>query len=180
MNEKNTIRKKIKNKLNSLSDEKKNYSKNQIAKIFFSTYIYKKAKKIFVFFPLPDEISITKIIEQCLIDKKILFLPKINDTEMEFFQIDNNINFFEQLEKNKWNIFEPKPILKKITITSIDENCIFLIPGLAFTKKGQRLGRGKGFYDKFLSQINNLQNISLIGTCYDFQIIENIPTEYMT
>ena len=50
---------------------------------------------------------------------------------------------------------------------------VILIPGLAFSKKGERLGRGKGFYDKYLSEYRGVK----IGICFEVQLIDQIPTE---
>ena len=50
---------------------------------------------------------------------------------------------------------------------------ICLIPGLGFSKKGERLGRGKGFYDRFLSDFGGLK----VGLCFKEQILEVVPTE---
>ena len=67
----------------------------------------------------------------------------------------------------KANICGPKDESEKV----LPE--IFLVPGLAFGKDGERLGRGKGFYDHYLSQMN----VTCIGVCFESQLIENIPME---
>lgn len=58
---------------------------------------------------------------------------------------------------------------------SADEKTLILVPGLAFDKNCFRLGRGKGFYDKFLSGID--KSVKKIGIGYDFQIVESVPAE---
>ena len=50
---------------------------------------------------------------------------------------------------------------------------VILVPGLAFSEKGERLGRGKGFYDKYLSQYRGIK----IGICFSEQLVQNLPTE---
>ncbi len=50
---------------------------------------------------------------------------------------------------------------------------LLLIPGLAFDREGRRLGRGKGFYDKYLSEFRGIK----IGLCFDGQLIEHVPSE---
>ena len=49
----------------------------------------------------------------------------------------------------------------------------FLVPGLAFSKKGERIGRGKGFYDRTLAQVSGLK----VGVCYSYQLFSELPTE---
>ena len=56
-------------------------------------------------------------------------------------------------------------------------NCqlsIAIVPAMAFDKQGHRLGRGKGYYDRFLSRIPNIYKI---GVCFPFQMLESIPSE---
>lgn len=55
----------------------------------------------------------------------------------------------------------------------MDKIDVILVPGVAFDAYGNRLGRGKGYYDKILKQTNAYK----IGVCFDFQFIENVPTE---
>lgn len=51
---------------------------------------------------------------------------------------------------------------------------LILIPGLAFSEQGDRLGRGKGFYDKYLSRYTGVK----IGVCFEVQLVDSIPTEF--
>lgn len=55
-----------------------------------------------------------------------------------------------------------------------DPSALVLMPGLAFTKNGDRMGYGGGFYDRFLAEEPNHPTLAL---CYDFQMVENLPTE---
>ena len=53
---------------------------------------------------------------------------------------------------------------------------VFIIPGRAFSSTGKRLGRGKWYYDRFLIQWQ-YKNSKKLGLCYNFQILDNIPTQ---
>lgn len=65
------------------------------------------------------------------------------------------------------NIFGPKEFLEIVTPD------VLLIPGLAFANSGERLGKGKGFFDKYLE---NFQGIK-IGICFSLQVLPNVPME---
>ena len=84
------------------------------------------------------------------------------------------MNFYdisEGVSEGAFGIMEP------IATTPIEpsEIDVMIVPGVAFTRQGARLGRGKGFYDKYLSR--NGFRAHTIGVCYPCQIVENLPTE---
>ena len=127
----------------------------------------KQAKTICTFisaFKEPDTVEIIKEIwEQ---DKKIV-VP-ITDIESGTLSL-SYINSMDDMEKGAYGILEPK------TVRKADENNIdvILVPGLAFDRNGGRMGFGKGYYDRLLESSKAVK----IGLCYDFQILEKIPTE---
>ena len=127
----------------------------------------KQAKTICTFisaFKEPDTVEIIKELwEQ---DKKIV-VP-ITDIESGTLSL-SYINSMDDMKKGAYGILEPK------TVRTADENNIdiILVPGLAFDRNGGRMGFGKGYYDRLLESSKAVK----IGLCYDFQILEKIPTE---
>ena len=96
---------------------------------------------------------------------KIYSCPKIIGKEIDFFKIQKNFN------KGIFGIPEPTPSIP-VDIFKLD---IILIPLVAFNKKLERIGYGKGFYDKFLARFNNaIRRPHFWGIAYDFQIVEEI------
>ena len=75
----------------------------------------------------------------------------------------------QDLQKGSYNIEEPQGEL----LTNYDKIDLAIIPGVAFDSQGNRLGRGKGYYDRLLKQLNAYK----IGICFHFQICTHIPTE---
>ncbi len=74
----------------------------------------------------------------------------------------------EPFIKNEFGVLEPEePVIK-------NDTQVFLVPGVAFTPSGHRLGRGGGYYDKLLEQF---PQTTKIGICHDFQVVSSLPTE---
>ena len=141
--------------------------------IVLSDY-YQNAQIILCYMALPDEVNLFQIILQSQNDKKKIFLPKVQTrtTNMDFFEITKNIS----LTKGSFGILEPDSSSIPFDFKDYqNENILILVPGRAFSKNGERLGRGKGYYDTFLK--NKLRNCISAGVCFPFQIVNEIPVE---
>nr|MCR4899844.1 hypothetical protein [Treponema sp.] len=82
-----------------------------------------------------------------------------------------------QTESGTLGISEPdENLLVPVNLNKLkNKKTLILVPGRAFTLSGDRLGRGKGFYDRFLSELKDKKNITLAGVCFDFQIKKSLP-----
>ena len=125
------------------------------------------AKTVLLYNSLPDEVYTHELIKQLHNEGRTVLLPVvISDTEMEL-RLYRNPNSFET---SSYGILEP--IGEAFTdFPSIE---FALIPGMAFDKERNRLGRGKGYYDRFLPLLTNAYKV---GICFPFQFLPNIPTE---
>jgi 5-formyltetrahydrofolate cyclo-ligase len=79
----------------------------------------------------------------------------------------------ELLRPGPWNLLEPDPV--HCPVVPVSEIDLLLIPGLAFTRAGGRLGRGGGYYDRFLSRIH--PRAVKIGICFHAQLVPELPLE---
>jgi len=126
------------------------------------------AKTILAYHSLPDEVSTHELIRQYS-QKKTILLPKvIGDGEMEIRRYRGE----GDLQQGAYGIMEPCGEL----FTDYDEIDLAIIPGMAFDPKGNRLGRGKGYYDRFLSCARNTYKV---GICFPFQLVDDVPVENM-
>ena len=128
-----------------------------------------EADTILMYHSLPDEVDTHSALNQLLAMGKKVFLPKVvSDTEMTIHEYTGA----DSLQPSEpYGIFEPTtPELSIINY----QLSIALVPGMAFDRQGHRLGRGKGYYDRFLSRVPNIYKI---GVCFPFQMLENIPSE---
>ncbi len=142
---------------------------------------YKKAHTVFLFLSLKDEIDTKSLLEQALKDGKKIAIPKIisaKTSEMSFFYLDKLSPIDMQIEKGAYGIYEPKTSLEKAKQEELTKNDLVFFPGLAFSKDGKRLGRGKGFYDRYFFDLwKNPNRPQFIGLCYENQIVNTIPTD---
>ena len=127
------------------------------------------ARVVMAYYALPDEVCTRQLIDDLLAEGKTVLLPKVLDDEtMELRRYTGP----DSLCEGAFHIMEPvgEPF------TDYQQIDVALIPGMAFDAQGHRLGRGKGYYDRFLSQssIFNFQ-FKAIGVCFDFQKVTEVP-----
>lgn len=116
-----------------------------------------------VYSPLGDEPDWTKVFEDQ--DFSLGFPYWTGEGKMEFKKA-----LVHELEaEENFGVKMGEPIEAHPTVTP----ALFLVPGVAFYTDGVRLGRGKGYYDRYLENHNGLK----IGLCFEFQILEELPQE---
>lgn len=113
---------------------------------------------------LPDEVRTWDFVDRWCGSKRVL-LPVVVGDDLELRLYTGR----DSLRLGMYNILEPVGPL----FTDYDSIDLAVIPGVAFTRDGVRLGRGKGYYDRLLPRINSPK----IGICFPFQILDFIPTE---
>ena len=127
-----------------------------------------KILSIAIYHPIKSEISPLKLIEICKNLSIKITLPVIDQNTCEL--LFSKYNDKKNLRKNKLGIFEP------IKLKNITPDIIF-VPMLGFDRDLNRLGYGKGYYDRTISKLRKLKKIFVIGLAYDNQMVQNIPTE---
>ena len=169
LNKKN-IREEIIDKRNNLIlDIKQNYD-SLIFEEIINSEIYKKSKKIFTYISFGSEVDTIKLINYSFSNNKEVYVPKINKQTKDMIAL--KIHNFNNMSVDKWGIIEPKSVDKSNIGTDFD---LIIMPGIAFDKQGNRVGYGGGYYDKYISKLNNTSN--LLALAYDFQMIQDIESE---
>ena len=171
---KQELRQKIKIEL---SQNKQNFEKwsKSICQNIINSEFYQKAQIVYAYMALPDEVDLSVLIDDALCKNKTVFVPKVvpNSNKMIFFDYSKC-----QFENGSFGILEPKTEdIKEEKITG-DQTVIFLVPGRVFGEDGERIGRGKGFYDIYLSNFLKTQKKSVLvaGVCFPIQIGKQVPT----
>ena len=165
---KNEIRNLLKNKRLNLSKDEVLAKSKQIKNKLFQIDEFKKAKNILFYVSYDGEVFTHDAIKKAFIDKKVV-VPISN--KEDYSLILSKLNSFEDLGQGPYGILEPKK--EKIKETSIDEIDLIIVPGIGFDLKGNRIGHGKGFYDRLLKNTN----VPIIALAFEFQIIEKIPVD---
>ena len=168
--EKKDLRKIILNKRNSIDNNTKEEMDREIFNKLINLDLYKEAKNIFIYLSFGSEIDTKPIIDRALEEGKEVYIPNVYKINKEMRAI--RLNTFEDLEKNSMGILEPKDDFNFIAKEKID---LIIVPGAVFDFKGNRIGYGGGYYDRFLSNIKDKRNKIVLA--YNLQIVDNIEAE---
>ncbi len=126
------------------------------------------AQVLLLYCALPDEVQTQSLINELALQGKTILLPKVIDGSMMEVRCYTNP---QDLAAGVYGILEP--IGEPFTdYASID---VAIIPGMAFDSEGHRLGRGKGYYDRFLTQLT--PKTIKIGLCFPWQRVDDVPTD---
>jgi 5-formyltetrahydrofolate cyclo-ligase len=119
------------------------------------------AKVVGAYFAFGSEVRTDLIIEQGKMLGKKIALPRVTGDKITFYELSSS----KRLIRGRFGIMEPLP---HNSVSTID---LLIVPGIAFDKKGYRLGYGRGYYDRLLSG----KQIFSIGLAYSFQLLEHLP-----
>lgn len=148
------------------SVEDRKIKSSEITKKIAQSEFYKEAKVIGVYSSLTSEVDTTYLIIKAISDRKIVALPKVvNKGELEFYSISK----LEELEeKGAFGIKEPLAKVEKFI--DKDKIDLMIVPGVCFDRNKNRVGSGKGFYDRYLTDV---KNIVKVGICFEEQVLQN-------
>lgn len=124
---------------------------------------FKVADHILMYHSLPDELSTREFIDRWA-DRKHFYLPRVNGVNLEILPYDRS-----RLALGAFHIEEPQGD------NTVDPSAIELVivPAIGYDRRGNRVGRGKGFYDRLLGDVSATK----IGVAYDFQLFDAIDTD---
>lgn len=188
---KEEIRNQIKEKLSTLSQEARIAESKKICTKIINSKDYTSCTSLLAYMPLSDEVDVLPVIYDALNCNKNIFIPRITPktNQMDFYRYDHTT----KTASGSFGITEPDPEDVKsfpsfLSSSKTTQKILILFPGRAFTLSGKRLGRGKGFYDIYFSQLTESLSLSLSlpssfsldikksGVCFACQILDDIPT----
>lgn len=166
--DKKQLRREIKSAIMALSDEQKSEQSARVVEAVEAIVRERQPQVLALFWPLADEVDVRALfgLKGC----KIVLPRIVNDADdiaqMEFFEYSAS-----ELARGTYGIMEPQSA-EACRAGEID---MMVVPGVAFTAAGERMGRGKGYYDRYLSREGF--RAYCVGVCYDCQLHDAIPTE---
>lgn len=161
--DKSDIRKKIKALRTMMLETEKIAAAEEVFARLEETAAFLMSDRILMYHSLPDELPTHGFLNKWK-DKKHFYLPRVNGVNLEILPYDES-----RLELGSFHIEEPTGS----EMVDPEEIELVVVPGVAYDRKGNRLGRGKGFYDRFLASIGAAK----IGVGYEFQLFDEIPSE---
>ncbi len=171
--EKRELRRKILLKRGSMPIEQRKLADMVIADRIIGHQWFYRADVLLGFVNYDSEIATQEILTEALRKEKKLFLPKIVGNDMFFYHIDSLNDLIEGYK----GILEPKGNTERYDYSVYKEyRTLILVPGVAFDIYGNRMGYGKGFYDRFLSDKEVLRTYS-IGIGYKCQQVDKLPVD---
>jgi 5-formyltetrahydrofolate cyclo-ligase len=163
---KKTLRAKILARLKNQKEEDRNRKSKVITEKLLKSLVFKKARGVMFYLSFDGEVETNEMIARARCLGKIITVPVCRKNRQILPCL---LHKHTKLVKGLYNILEParrQPV-------DIHDFELVIVPGVAFDKQGRRLGRGKGYYDRFLKRLP-LKTRS-IGLAFDFQIFPSIP-----
>lgn len=167
---KQAIRERVLQERLQLSKEYVDRTSQLICNNLTETSLYQNSRSIALYHSFKNEIDTLDILKRSVdLGKSVLF-PRMKNGGLVFSRVEDSC---ELILNNKYGIYEPDSRLPEVKRENID---LFIVPGVAFDVRGNRLGYGKGYYDRTLASVPHGK---VVGLCYRFQIFDFIPTDVL-
>ncbi|KAL0485822.1 5-formyltetrahydrofolate cyclo-ligase [Acrasis kona] len=169
------LRKNLKSALSKLSTEIKHAESKSVISQVLSSQVYNQSSTICCYVPMLEEIDTIPLIRHSLKNNKHVYVPNIRqDGLIEMLKIEDE-NDFKTFVPNKWSILEPPShtIPHRQNLLNTKDEVLIITPGLGFDKSYGRIGRGKGYYDKFFRSLDQ-SNVpyTSIAVCFGCQYFD--------
>ncbi len=160
---KNDIRRSVRARKQMLDEAERLAAAQRVFDTVRKMAAYTVAHRVLLYHSLPDELSTHLFFENSPSDKTY-YLPRVNGLDLEILPYERS-----RMHLGAFRIEEPDGD-DTVDISEID---LVIVPAVAYDRAGNRVGRGKGYYDRLLSR----SRATTIGICYDFQLVDEIETD---
>ncbi|MEI8175396.1 MAG: 5-formyltetrahydrofolate cyclo-ligase [Candidatus Omnitrophota bacterium] len=170
LSHKKQTRKEILGKLRSHESTDILKKSNAIKKKLFAMKEFRKARCVVFFVSMPEEVDTHRMIDECIAAGKDVGVPVTMKGKSDLI-VSRISDRLTQLEIGPYGVQQPRAA--EIRPIPREEMDLVVVPGVAFDRDGNRLGRGKGYYDRFLEALPSCA--ATVGLCFDFQVLDSIP-----
>ena len=161
--EKSRLRQSLRQRLALLQPARRTLASQKLARRLVELEVWKSARAIGLFGGRHDEMETTLLWKENMGARKTFWYPRIEGAEFHYHEVRG----LDSLQIQTWDLQEPVGGKRGVPD-------LVTIPGFGFDRNGGRLGRGKGFYDRWLAA--HPETLRL-GVCFDFQVVESVPME---
>ncbi|MDE7180467.1 MAG: 5-formyltetrahydrofolate cyclo-ligase [Muribaculaceae bacterium] len=161
--EKSEIRRKIKAMKALMLEHEKLEAADRVFEMLEQNAAFMLAEKILMYHSLPDELPTQRFLKKWN-NRKKFYLPRVNGVDLEILPYNES-----RLELGAFHIEEPTGT-ETVSPSEIE---MVVVPAVAYDEQGNRLGRGKGFYDRLLASTKATK----VGIAFDFQVVDEVPVE---
>ena len=157
---KDDIRRRVRARKRLLTEDER---REAAEKVFSRLAAFALSDNILIYNSLPDELSTRSFLDKWSAGKRF-FLPRVNGLDLELLPFEST-----RMQMGAFRIEEPTG--DDVT----DPGCMemIIVPAVAYDRSGNRVGRGKGYYDRLLARTSAFT----VGVAYDFQLVDEIDTD---
>lgn len=169
MTRKEELRESIREKLRALPAEEIAWKSYQLCNAILQQRVWQEARIVALFASLPTEPVVEFLWDSIRQNGKKACYPKVDGEHLRLITVSDPT----ELVTSRWQLREP--VMREPNLQSLEKIDVILVPGLAFSRNGERMGRGGGFYDRLLAKES--LRAHKIGICFDMQVFRDLPLE---
>ncbi len=182
-NAKNALRKTLKAILKAMDEESRDSLSLRAVENFMTLPEYKRAAIVLAFLSMKEELRTKALIDGALTEGKVVAVPRIgfSRTEGDYLEFIPLTLDYESWPLDRFGIPEPPEAAQGLSLEEMGSSRVVVaVPGLAFDLSGGRMGRGKGYYDRFLAKARTAKAnyggfLAVCGLCFESQIVGRVP-----
>ncbi|MDD6193452.1 MAG: 5-formyltetrahydrofolate cyclo-ligase [Lachnospiraceae bacterium] len=165
MDTKSSLRRQLIALRKDMPEEQRCKEATDICDYLLRTKMLQETDVVMLYAAKSPEVTLDAVFAWALAQDKMVCFPRVSGEEMDFYYVENA----SDLIPGNFGVREPAAYCQLATFTK----AVCVVPGVAFDKTGNRMGYGKGYYDRYLSR--STAEIYKIGVCYDEQLQDEIP-----
>ena len=170
METKKEIRSRLKKQRGLLGADECHNMSHEIYKRLIALELDREYDNILLYSAIRNEVNTDEYFTYLINKAKRIYYPRVSGDKMSFYRVRS----LDELNCGSFNIKEPDMTKE---YTQADGRALMIVPGLAFSDTGYRIGYGKGFYDRYLSSFTKRDTVMAIGVGYDFQLLSSMTFE---